>query len=851
MKRFLVAAMVVLWGLGLSGGAYAQSSIENYIYNSPAASPPLSSSTRIPVVPSVTTTPTQSTMQYIAGSALATLSSPSTLAPSITAASIIPTVSQLQANLFGAVIVLCGGSTTEFVRGDGTCNVPAGGGGSLTLTDGTHTVTPTTQITVTGGTVGGSTPNATLTITGGGGGTVTSVGTTAPLSGGPITGSGNIALGGPSNLTTFTAGTLPMGAGASAFVPSEITDVASGGVTVGSPTGGQKGAGTINMTGCFINNVACASGGSTAFSAITGGTNTSAAMVVGTGASIAASGSGAITATAAPWAGITGTPTTLAGYGITSPLPTAQGGTAQNSSASTGVAQVAAGTWSFSTALANGTTATTQSVADNTTKVATDAFVIANATGGTVTLNPGLAATPGTYNSGAQTITNGSTLSTQLFYEPHTTSYSLASTDGGKLPTFTAASQTATFPNPGSIGSSSFQFGYDGTHSYSITTAGGTASIYGCGTTGTTVSGIAYQIQLVADGTNWQCIPSGGTGGGSGTVNSGTANQLAYYATSTNAVSSNTHLTETGSLHGVDYNTASLPAAQTGTVLQVANADGTSTRIEADAFGAQAFFTGVASGGTKASPTAVTAGTQGGGYNTWFYNGTSVVGPLASLRTFANELQAAAGTHGGTYVDITATPNGSQTAVSQMQIVPSAGGSGGGGGAGVNFTLGTSHTPTALTDASTIAVDASKGSAFSVTLTTSRTLGFPTNLPTTNQQTMIFEVTQPAGGGAVLTLGSGYSGTIFLNPKPNAVTTFQCTSTSSSTAQCVGGFQASLASFTIGSGANQVPTCSATYEGWLVFVTDAAAVPVYNVTQAGGGSTVVPVFCNGSNWTNH
>jgi len=42
---------------------------------------------------------------------------------------------------------------------------PSGGGsGSLTLTDGTHSVSGTTQITVTGGTVGGTSPNATLTI---------------------------------------------------------------------------------------------------------------------------------------------------------------------------------------------------------------------------------------------------------------------------------------------------------------------------------------------------------------------------------------------------------------------------------------------------------------------------------------------------------------------------------------------------------------------------------------------------------------------------------------------------------------------------------------------------------------
>lgn len=47
----------------------------------------------------------------------------------------------------------------------GWYNLPGGGGGSLTITDGTNTVTGTTQITVTGGVVGGTTPNATLNMT--------------------------------------------------------------------------------------------------------------------------------------------------------------------------------------------------------------------------------------------------------------------------------------------------------------------------------------------------------------------------------------------------------------------------------------------------------------------------------------------------------------------------------------------------------------------------------------------------------------------------------------------------------------------------------------------------------------
>jgi hypothetical protein len=146
----------------------------------------------------------------------------------------------------------------------------------------------------------------------------------------------------------------------------------------------------------------------------------------------------------------------------------------------------------------------------------------------TITLSPGLATTPGTYNAGAQAATNGSTLSPQLFPETHATSYTLASTDGGKLPYFTAAGQTATFPNPGSLGSSTYQFGYDGTNSYSITTVGGTVNIHNCGTTGTTVTGINYAIQLVPDvAGNYMCIPSSppGSGGGnvstSGTISTG------------------------------------------------------------------------------------------------------------------------------------------------------------------------------------------------------------------------------------------------------------------------------------------------------------------------------------------
>jgi hypothetical protein len=56
-------------------------------------------------------------------------------------------------------------------------------------------------------------------------------------------------------------------------------------------------------------------------------------------------------------------------------LTPANGGTGQNTSSSTGVAQVSSGVWSVNTGLANGTTAATQTEGDDSTKIATTAYV--------------------------------------------------------------------------------------------------------------------------------------------------------------------------------------------------------------------------------------------------------------------------------------------------------------------------------------------------------------------------------------------------------------------------------------------------------------------------------------------
>lgn len=95
-------------------------------------------------------------------------------------------------------------------------------------------------------------------------------------------------------------------------------------------------------------------------------------------------------------AGKTGAVTLAASDIASGTLATARGGTNLDTSASTGVAQVSSGTWSVNTALASGTTATTQAAADNSTKVATTAYVdrvaqgvtlFASCTGGVATGN--------------------------------------------------------------------------------------------------------------------------------------------------------------------------------------------------------------------------------------------------------------------------------------------------------------------------------------------------------------------------------------------------------------------------------------------------------------------------------
>jgi hypothetical protein len=73
-----------------------------------------------------------------------------------------------------------------------------------------------------------------------------------------------------------------------------------------------------------------------------------------------------------------------------------------------------------------------------------------------------------------------------------------------------------------------------------------------------------------------------------------------------------------------------------------------------------------------------------------------------------------------------------------------------------------------LTDAATIAVDASLGNDFRVTIAGNRTMGTPAS-PTDGQR-IVFQVTQGTGGPFAITWDTGYEFSAGL-PKPNLSTT--------------------------------------------------------------------------------
>lgn len=84
-------------------------------------------------------------------------------------------------------------------------------------------------------------------------------------------------------------------------------------------------------------------------------------------------------------------------------------------------------------------------------------------------------------------------------------------------------------------------------------------------------------------------------------------------------------------------NAAALSAGLSGSVLHLGGVDTTPTRVQLDAFGAISAVSGAVYGGTNVSRTAVGSGVELIGLNSWVYNGSAMVGPIASFRLYTAE----------------------------------------------------------------------------------------------------------------------------------------------------------------------------------------------------------------------
>jgi hypothetical protein len=214
------------------------------------------------------------------------------------------------------------------------------------------------------------------------------------------------------NGNTFTAGTgtLTIAAG------KTLTDTSGVGadILLGATGGGFAAYGGTSSAGNVLTALSATGAGSFQPYGLTGN---STLVVTTTGGVVTPS---LITGTGTLTSGATGAGFTL-NFGSSTQsgsINVANGGTGANNSSATGLQQYASGTPSVSTALANGTAATTQTSTDNTTKVATDAFV--------QTVVSGAAAAPHGYEIYTGTSSTTLTVSTGV-----TTIYADATACGG------------------------------------------------------------------------------------------------------------------------------------------------------------------------------------------------------------------------------------------------------------------------------------------------------------------------------------------------------------------------------------------------------------------------------------
>lgn len=112
----------------------------------------------------------------------------------------------------------------------------------------------------------------------------------------------------------------------------------------------------------------------------------------------------------------------------------------------------------------------------------------------------------------------------------------------------------------------------------------------------------------------------------------------------------------------INLNAVNLPAAQTGTLFNLGNADGVNTRIQMNSFGASNFLSSVAYGGTNASPVTVGSNTEIIALNSRAYNGTAVpANPNGDVGIFTANTQTTG--DASSYIRFLTTPKLSTTGV--------------------------------------------------------------------------------------------------------------------------------------------------------------------------------------------
>lgn len=117
----------------------------------------------------------------------------------------------------------------------------------------------------------------------------------------------------------------------------------------------------------------------------------------------------------------------------------------------------------------------------------------------------------------------------------------------------------------------------------------------------------------------------------------------------------------------ININGTTLQAAQAGTILRGANANGTDARFEIDSYAATAHFTGVRADGTAAAPTTLQANDSIVSLNAFGYNGSAYVGPQAAFRCYAAQ-NWTTGPAYGTYCNVAVTANGGSTLAESIRF---------------------------------------------------------------------------------------------------------------------------------------------------------------------------------------